>query len=41
MCELKRRLVNPKGKIVLDTVACTLQCGDDEIVSLLAPEAAQ
>ncbi len=36
MCELKQRLLDPKGKIVLDTDACTLQCGDGVVVNLLA-----
>ena len=37
MCELKRRLVAPNGKIELDTQACTLKCGDDKVLNLLGP----
>jgi hypothetical protein len=35
MCELKRRVIAPKGKIVIDTQACTMECGDGKVVSIV------
>ena len=35
MCELKRRLLDPKGRVQLDTDTCTLRCGDDKVVDLV------